>query len=36
MEADYARIEADLSRQATEKANVETECDLIERISLVA
>ncbi|MBU7217440.1 hypothetical protein OXR01_08410 [Staphylococcus gallinarum] len=36
MEADYARIEADLSHQATEKANVETECDLIERISLVA
>ncbi|HLR18698.1 MAG TPA: hypothetical protein VK115_02135 [Staphylococcus sp.] len=36
MEADYARIEADLSQQATERANVETECDLIERISLVA
>ncbi|ATH59723.1 MULTISPECIES: hypothetical protein [Staphylococcus] len=36
MEADYARIVADLSQQAKEKVNVETECDLIERISLVA
>ncbi|PHK49528.1 hypothetical protein [Staphylococcus edaphicus] len=36
MEADYARIESDLSHQAVERANVETECDLIERISLVA
>ena len=36
MEADYARIVADLSQQAKEKVNVETECDLIEQISLVA
>ncbi|MBF7025699.1 hypothetical protein [Staphylococcus kloosii] len=36
MEADYARIEADLSQQAKEKINTETECDFIERISLVA
>ncbi|PTJ67298.1 hypothetical protein BUZ77_08945, partial [Staphylococcus saprophyticus] len=36
MEADYARIESDLSHQAVERANIETECDLIERISLVA
>ncbi|MDT3895136.1 hypothetical protein RPN58_10505, partial [Staphylococcus arlettae] len=36
MEADYARIETDLSLQAKEKINTETECDLIERISLVA
>ncbi|SCT20098.1 hypothetical protein [Staphylococcus caeli] len=36
MEADYARIETDLSQRAVERANVETECDLIERISLVA
>lgn len=36
MEADYARIETDLSLQAKEKINKETECDLIERISLVA
>ncbi|MBM2659510.1 hypothetical protein [Staphylococcus pseudoxylosus] len=36
MEADYARIESDLSQQAVERANIETECDLIERISLVA
>ena len=36
MEADYERIESDLSHQAVERANIETECDLIERISLVA
>lgn len=36
MEADYARIESDLSHQAVERGNIETECDLIERISLVA
>ncbi|WP_251942701.1 hypothetical protein [Staphylococcus sp. Marseille-Q5304] len=36
MEADYARIESDLSYHAEEKVNIETECDLIERLSLVA
>ncbi|WP_251518482.1 MULTISPECIES: hypothetical protein [Staphylococcus] len=36
MEADYARIESDLSYNAEEKVNIETECDLIERLSLVA
>jgi hypothetical protein len=35
MEADYARIESDLSHQAVERANIETECDLIERISFL-
>lgn len=36
IEAEYARMESSLSQQVTERAHIETECDIIAQMSLVA